>query len=205
MKTVVVLLAAFAIGSITGRFIDTAPAASKGPMVGDSTAAAFELPASSVYHIESTWTNQGGAEVDWPSLQGRHRLVAFFFTHCGFACPRIVYDLKDILNEVPADDRRAVGVVLVSIDPEHDTPEALQAYGMMHGLDELQWTLLRSADSNVRELAAALGVRYKRQAGGDFAHSNAIVLLDERGEIAARRDGPEAGIQSILDALDLTE
>lgn len=205
MKTFIVLLVAFAVASVTGHFVETPPPAPKDPMVGDSTAASIALPTSSVYHIESTWANQGGAEIHWPSLQGRQQLVAFFFTHCGFACPRIVHDLKGILSEVPAGDRRAVGVVLVSIDPEHDTPEALHAYGVAHGLDEPQWTLLRSADSNVRELAAALGIRYRRQPDGDFAHSNAIVLLDEWGEVAARRDGAEAGIQSILDALAFTE
>ena len=46
-----------------------------------------------------------------------------------------------------------------------------------------RWTLLRGSPDDTLELAALLGVKFKREAGGQFAHSNLITVLDERGEI----------------------
>lgn len=167
----------------------------------DSIGAPTELPPASLYHVDSEWTDQRGLSVRWPDLQGRPRLVALFFTQCGFACPRIVHDLKSILGALPEEDRQNAGVVLVSIDPEQDTPEALQRFSTTHGLPSPQWTLLRGEDTEVRELAAVLGTRYRRLSDGEFAHSNAIILLDERGEVIARRDGSDGGRDEIISAL----
>lgn len=161
----------------------------------DSTAGlmAARLPERSLYHLTSTWMNQHSKQVAWSSFQGRPILVAMFYTHCGFTCPRIVHDLKGILSELPRNERRTVGIVLVSIDPEHDTPEALKAFSKMHGLERPQWNLLTGRDQDVRELAAVLGVRYRKQSGDDFAHSNTITLLDPMGEIITQRDDLSTG------------
>ena len=171
----------------------------------DTSAAAGDptemLSEKSLYHIESTWTNQESEDVAWSSLSGRPTLVAMFYTHCGFTCPRIVHDLKGILSELPGDERRKVGVVLVSIDPEHDKPEALKAFSKKHGLDMPQWTLLTGPDQNIRELAAALDVRYREQPGDQFAHSNTITLLDAGGEIVAQRDGFSTDDDALVAAL----
>ena len=49
-----------------------------------------------------------------------------------------------------------------------DTPERLKAYAEDHGLDPAHWTLYHGDEKAVRELAAALGVRYRRDASGGF-------------------------------------
>ena len=45
------------------------------------------------------------------------------------------------------------------------------------------WTLLRGAPNDVLELAALLGVKFKKDLGGQFAHSNIITVLDANGEV----------------------
>ena len=49
-------------------------------------------------------------------------------------------------------------------------------------------------DKAVRDLAAALGVRYRRDDKGGFNHSAAITLLDARGEIVFQK--PDATLDS---------
>lgn len=154
-----------------------------------STTPDAELPESSIYHLQATWVDRHSRPVTLSSFKGQPVVVAMFYTHCGFTCPRIVHDLKGILSELPRIERRTVGVVLVSIDPERDTPEALKAFGKTHGLDVPQWTLLTGDDRDVRGLAAALDVRYREEPDDGFAHSNTITLLDPLGEIIAQRDG----------------
>ena len=55
-----------------------------------------------------------------------------------------------------------------------------------HHCDDARWTLARTDESSARQLAALLGVQYRRLASGEFNHSSTIELLDADGRIAAR-------------------
>ena len=65
---------------------------------------------------------------------------------------------------------------------------------------------MNGSAGQIRELAALLGVKYRADGDGEFAHSNIITVLDEKGEIAHRRTGiggdPAAALEAILKALD---
>lgn len=147
-------------------------------------------PASglSIYHAESTWTDQAGRERLLASLAGKPRLVAMLYTSCAHACPRIMLDLKRIEGELGprADD---VGFVIVSIDPERDTPDRLAEFARGSRLDPARWTLLSGDEDEILELAALLGVQYRRTNAGEFVHSNLISVLDPAGVIVHRQQG----------------
>jgi protein SCO1/2 len=85
--------------------------------------------------------------------------------------------------------RQRVGFTLVTIDAERDTPEALRTYRERQQLPADGWTLLRGGADDTLELAALLGVKYKREASGQFAHSNLITILDAEGEIVYQQVG----------------
>jgi protein SCO1/2 len=91
-----------------------------------------------------------------------------------------------------------VGFTLVSFDPKRDTPEALAEYRKVRNLAAEHWTLLRGEPDDVQELAALLGVRYKQDARGQFAHSNVITVLNADGEIVGQQVGLS---QDIRDAV----
>ena len=61
----------------------------------------------------------------------------------------------------------------------------LQKAAQAHGCDA-RWTLARCDERTAREVAAALGIQYRRLASGEFNHSSTIELLDHEGRIAAR-------------------
>ena len=81
-----------------------------------------------------------------------------------------------------------------SIDSAVDTPERLKAYAEDHGLNSAHWTLYHGDDKAVRELAAALGVRYRRDASGEFDHSAIISLLNADGSIVFQQ--PDAQVKA---------
>lgn len=141
----------------------------------------------SLYQLSSTWKNQDGQELALSGLAGRPQLVAMAYTHCQYACPRILADLKAIEAQLP--DATRVGFTIVSIDPSRDTPERLREYASEQGLDLSRWTLLHGDNGDVLELANLLGVRYAKTSTGDFSHSNIITLLTPGGEIALQQDG----------------
>lgn len=137
----------------------------------------------SLYQLDSTWTNDAGQPVQLGHLQGRVQVVVMFFASCTYACPIMVHDLKRLEAALPEKVRADTGFTLITIDPERDTPEALHAYRTVQKLPASRWSLLHGSAADTLELAALLGVKYKREATGQFAHSNLITVLNERGEI----------------------
>lgn len=143
----------------------------------------------SVYLLDSVWTSDAGKNVKLGVLRGRPQIVAMIFASCQFTCPLTVNDLKKIEAALPENLRTNVGFTLISFDSRRDTPAALKAFRERHGLSLQNWTLLRGEAEDVRELAALLGVIYKQDANGDFAHSNLITVLNVEGEIVFQQPG----------------
>jgi protein SCO1 len=143
----------------------------------------------SIFHLESRWTDQHGEVRALGSLAGRVQVVTMVYTHCAFACPQLIVDMKRIEAQLAAEFPGRIGFVVVSIDPERDTPEQLRKFAEGVRLDTGRWTLLNGADADVMELAALLGVKFRRESPTDFAHSNVITVLDADGEVAFQQVG----------------
>ncbi len=153
----------------------------------------MEAPAAftdkSLYQLDSLWTTDKNRQIKLTQLSGRPQVVAMFFANCQFACPIIVNDMKRIEAALPAELRVRVGFALVSFDSKRDTPAALADYRRAQKLPAERWALLRGRPDDVLELAALLGIKYKEDARGQFAHSNVITVLNAQGEIVHPQTG----------------
>ncbi len=166
--------------------------------------AAKPLSGASIYNLDSLWTNQDGKSAVLASLRGEPVVIAMAYTSCKDICPLIVANMVSIEKHAKAKSLTKVRFAFFSLDSAIDTPERLRAYADEHGLDPTQWTLYHGDDHAVRELAAALGVRYRRDASGSIDHANIITLLDADGNIALQQaSGQDAGIDFVskLEAL----
>jgi protein SCO1/2 len=142
----------------------------------------------SLFQLESVWTSDTGRRVKLGALRGRPQVVAMFFASCQFTCPITVSDVQRIEAALPENLRTNTGFLLVSFDSVRDTPTALKAYRASRALSNQNWTLLRGEPDDVRELAALLGVIYREDANGSFAHSN-VTVLNAEGEIVYQQPG----------------
>jgi protein SCO1/2 len=154
----------------------------------------------SLYQLEVTFTDDTGRTVALGDLRGRPVVLNMFFASCGYACPLTVTDLLALQERLPAAQRAQTTFVLVSFDVARDTTEVLAKYRAQRGLDA-QWVLLRGTDDSVRELAALLGVKFKQEADGMFAHSNLFTILNPAGEIIHQRQGLKGGLDEAAAAL----
>jgi protein SCO1/2 len=143
----------------------------------------------SLYLLDSKWTSDRGKTIPLGVLRGRPQVVAMFFTHCEYACPILVNDMKKLEARLPADVRAQTDFLLVSFDSKRDTIETLAAFRKKEKLTVENWTLLRGAVDDVRELAALLGINYMPDSRGQFAHSNLITVLNAEGEVAFQQQG----------------
>jgi protein SCO1/2 len=143
-------------------------------------------PSTSLYQLDARLTAQEGRDVGLDLYRGHPVLVTMFYAGCQATCPVIIDTLRAVENSLNADQRRALRVLLVSIDPEHDTPEALAALARERRIDTTRWTLARADEHTVRRIAAAVGQQYRRLPSGQYSHSTQISVLDSRGVILAQ-------------------
>jgi protein SCO1 len=108
--------------------------------------------------------------------------------------------MEAIRAKLPAAVRDQTAFLLVSFDVERDTPASLAAYRVHRNIDS-SWSLLHGSADSVRELAAVLGVKYKKEADGAFSHSNLITVLNGEGEIVHQRTGLKGGIDEVAAAV----
>ena len=171
------------------------------PAAGASAPVATAADAGSVYDLGGSWRDQDGHATSLGALAGRPRVVAMIYTQCTHTCPLILGDLKRLEQALAPQEREGVGFVLVTLDPEHDTPQALAGFAQRSHLDPARWTLLTATPADVRQLAAVLGVRYRAGQAGEIAHSNAITVLDAGGAVAYQQRGVGDGIEPVHRAL----
>lgn len=158
------------------------------------------LSARSLYQLDASFTNDRGEAVSLAEFCGRPVVLTMFFASCGYACPLLVGDMTRIREMLPAEVRDEAALVLVSFDTERDTPDALAKYRNERDLDA-QWHFLHGDADAVSELAALLGVKYRKEANGMFSHSNLITVLNREGEIVHHRSGLQGGLDETAHAL----
>jgi protein SCO1 len=155
----------------------------------------------SIYELSANLVDQRGTRVGLDLFRGHPVLISMFYASCRDTCPVLIAEIQRIEAELPPSVRADLRVVLVTVDPDRDTPEALQAFARARHVDESRWRFLRAPDDTIREIAALLGQKYRRLSDGSFNHSSLITLLDTSGGIVTRVEGIGKPHQELLDRL----
>ncbi len=154
-------------------------------------ATAFVLPSPSPLP-DFSLLDQAGAPVTADSFRGHWNLVFFGFTHCPDICPATMQILASARKALADEGHEPLPrIVLVSVDPQRDTPELMGRYvdyfgngnlGVTGDLDELL------------TLTSALGIYFEKQAGDgeNYAvdHSAAVLVVNPDGAFHALFSGP---------------
>ena len=156
----------------------------------------------SIYSLTSLWTNQDGKEIQLKDFKGKKQIVAMIFTTCEYACPRMIADMKAIEAKVLEQNRADINFLLISIDPEKDTPRSLKTYAQQMDLDLNRWSLLHGKEGNIKEVASMLAFRYNKFYNGSFSHSNLMTALNSEGEIIFQQEGLELPPEKMLKAIN---
>lgn len=141
----------------------------------------------SIFNLSATWHTEKGKSIQLKELKGKVLVVVMIYTSCKVACPRLVADMQDIRKKVGNNDK--VQYVLVTIDPETDTPAKLKEFAISKEMDGDEWTFLQGNPETVREFANVLSVKYKEISPMDFSHSNIISVFSPRGELLHQQEG----------------
>ena len=136
--------------------------------------------------------DQDGSPIGRSAFEGQWDLVFFGFTNCPDICPATMTVLGQARRALEERGQTPLPrVVLVSVDPERDSPEAMARYIAYFGENNLGLT---GDLDEIRKLTDALGIFFQK-AGADSAaygvdHSTAVLLIDPQGRLKALFSAP---------------
>lgn len=144
-----------------------------------------EVPAFSL-------TNRDGRTVTREDLAGGPWIADFIFTRCAASCPMMTMRMARLGRELPAGAARLVSF---TVDPAHDTPEALERYAASFKAPA-SWLFLTGPEEELHRLSRQgfkLAVDPAPPPGTaspeePILHSTRLVLVDGRGRIRGYYD-----------------
>ena len=128
-----------------------------------------------------TLTSANG-DVSISSFRGKIVLIYFGYTFCPDICPGTLGNVAQALRDMgaQADD---VQLIMVSLDPERDTPEKLAEYmGHFHP----SFVGVTGSKEKLDEVASLYGIFYQKAEGSDATgylidHTATLMVLDREG------------------------
>ncbi len=134
-------------------------------------------------------TDQHGEAVNTSEFGGHVLLLNFMFTRCPGPCPRLTQLLAKTRSQLPSKVRERVRLLSISVDPEHDTPDVLDAFAKSQSVDVPEWRFARISAEQLNLLSQRLMVFDPGSAPEPSAHSMRIYLFDGDGRPLQHYDG----------------
>jgi protein SCO1/2 len=101
--------------------------------------------------------DQDGQSVSLGSLKDKWTLLFFGYTFCPDICPTTLAQLRQIKSELPKEAVDKLRIVLVSVDPNRDTPQQLKTY---LGYFDKQFVGLTAPVDSIQKLANAVSIPF---------------------------------------------
>jgi protein SCO1 len=115
-------------------------------------------------------------------FRGKAVVLFFGFTHCPDVCPTTLADISQATRQLGADAER-VQVLMVSVDPERDTPDSLAKY--MTAFDP-RFLGLRGDLAATKKVAGEFKIYFEKRKQGDsytVDHSAQSYVIDPQGRL----------------------
>ncbi len=123
--------------------------------------------------------SQTGQKVTLASLKGHVWIADTIFTQCQGPCPMMTSKMRRVAAEVAAVP--AIRIVSVTVDPAHDTPEALLGYSKSFHANPEQWLFLTGAPEVLNRVS--LDGLHISKVDGSLEHGTRFALVDQNAEV----------------------
>jgi len=133
--------------------------------------------------------NQDNVKISNNSYVGKVYVLEFFFSKCPTICPKMNESM--LIIEKTFFGNPNFGIVSITIDPEHDSPQVLKEHAEMLGVKSSNWNFLTGNKDYIFNLANKgfnLYAGENKKVAGGFEHSGLFALIDKKGNIRCRKD-----------------
>lgn len=154
------------------------------------------IGANSGHHVQPfSFTDQEGRTITNEDVDGKIRVVEYFFTTCKGICPRMNENMSRVYQAYRGN--KDVMILSHTVDPKKDTVGAMKAYSLRFEANPDQWLFLTG---DKQELYDAARYSYlvtaadssKVDIDADFIHTDRFILVDWDGYIRGQYEGTDS-------------
>ena len=131
-----------------------------------------------------TFNDANGAPVSLHDFRGKVVMLYFGYTYCPDVCPATLVELKQAVEQIGNKADR-VQVIMISVDPERDTPEKIQEYvSYFHE----SFIGLTGTEEEILGLTTQYGVFFEKHEGSAASgylidHTATVTVIDRDGHL----------------------
>lgn len=125
-----------------------------------------------------------GQRVNLDDFRGKLVVLYFGYTFCPDVCPATLVEIAGAMD-ILGEDAAKVQTIMISVDPERDTPEVLGEYVAHFDPSFLGVT---GTEDEIAELATLYGIFYEKHEGSAASgylidHTATVLVVDENGAL----------------------
>lgn len=162
-----------------------------------------------IKRTQNTFLNQDSAKVEFPKIiKDKITLMAMVYTHCPDICPMTTHNMYLVQQRLPDELKDKVKFVVISFDPNRDTPAVLKKFAEIRDLPFDSWSLLSGDEQNTREVMLKFDIKAipadstydeNGELSYNVIHTDRISLIDQNGRLRSNYKGSTADLDMILE------
>lgn len=162
-----------------------------------------------ITRTQNTFLNQDSVKVQFPKIiKDKITLFAMVYTHCPDICPMTIHNMQLIERRLPDVLKNKVKFVIISFDPNRDTPNVLKKFAEIREISFDNWNLLSGDNQNTKEVMLKFDIKaFPADSSYDdngelsysMIHTDRISLIDQDGKLRSNYKGSTANLDIILE------
>jgi protein SCO1/2 len=149
-------------------------------------------------------TDQNRQQVALSQFSGK--VVAMTFVYASCPLPNFCYRLSNNFGQLQKRFGNRMGqdliLLTITLDPDHDQPEALAKYGSIWKANGVWWHLLTGPVPAIKRVTSMFGVVFNPDMGV-VTHSLHTVIIDRQGNLADNLEGNEFTAKQLGDLVEV--
>lgn len=165
-----------------------------------------------ISRTQNTFFNQDSVEVKFPELtKGKITLMTMVFTHCPDICPMTTHNMHLIEQKLPDEIKNNVKFIVISFDPDRDTPSVLKKYAELREYDFNRWSLLSGDKQNTKEVMLKFDVKAiftdstytdDGELSYNIIHTDRLSLIDQKGKLRNTYKGSIVNLDEVVEDIN---
>jgi len=158
---------------------------------------------------QNKFLNQDSVYVNFPELtKGKITLMAMVYTHCPDICPMTTHNMQLIESKLSKDELDKVRFVIITFDPNRDTPDVLKKFAEIRDINFNRWSFLSGDEQNTKEVMLKFDIKAvpadsSYDAEGNLSyyivHTDRISLIDQDGFLRKNYVGSIVDVNEVID------
>lgn len=147
-------------------------------------------------------------------IAGKTTVIAFIYTNCPDICPMTTHDMQLVDEKFLKENITNINFVVVSFDPERDTPEVLNKFAAIRDIDLKRWGFYTGDKTSIEELMDEFEVKafpsdtsYSSEGKLRYSmiHTDRISLIDSEGRLRKYYSGSKLNLDELYNDIKKLE